>query len=163
MATATATRRAPAPGRVPESDGPRLRVVGPPSRRRAPWSVRRTLIIAVALVLGSLLLVAGAQAYMTQQQVRLTQIESRLAVQSGEHRDYELRVAELSNPAHVVRSAQSQGLTVPSQVTDLPEVTIPPAKPTTTIPSSSPSNSQALPTAPAHRGHRASASGNGGT
>src|SRR5580704_5882938 len=109
-ATSTAPRHAPAPSRVPAGERPRLRVVGPPSRRRRPWSLRPTLIVAVALVLGSLLMVAGAQAYLTQQSVRLGQVQSRLATQVAEHRDNELRVAQLSNPSHVVSSAQRQGL-----------------------------------------------------
>jgi hypothetical protein len=84
------------------------------------------LIVAAVLVVGSLLFVAGAEAYMTQQQVRLTAVQARLSVQAGEHHDLELRVAQLSNPSHVVSAAQRQGLTVPSQVTDLPPVTVPP-------------------------------------
>jgi hypothetical protein len=127
MAPATATaRRAPAPHRIPAGERLPLRVVGPPSRRRSSWSLRPTLIIAVSLVLGSLLLVAGAQAYLTQQSVHLAQVQAQLAVQVGQHRDNELRVAQLSNPSHVVRTAQKQGLTVPGTVTDLPGVTVPP-------------------------------------
>jgi hypothetical protein len=89
--------------------------------------LRPSLVIAVALVLGSLLFVAGAQAYLTQQSVRLAQVQAQLSVQVGEHRDYELRVAQLSNPSHVVGAAQRQGLTVPRTVTDIPGVTVPPA------------------------------------
>ena len=103
-----------------------LRVVGPPTRRRAPWSLRPTLVVVVALVLGSLLMVAGAQAYLTQEQVRLTTIQTQLTAQVAEHHDLEYRVAQLSNPAHIVGAAQRQGLTVPSQVTDLTPVTVPP-------------------------------------
>jgi cell division protein FtsL len=147
MATATATGRVAAPSRVPAGDRPRLQVVGPPRRRRASWPVRAPLAVAVALILGSLLLVAGAQAYLTQQSVRLGQVQTQLAVQVGEHRNLELRVAQLSNPSHVVSAARHQGLTVPNQITDLPQVTVPP-------------------TATAHRAHRgkgARASGHGGT
>jgi cell division protein FtsL len=158
MAPATAPRRAPVPGSGPESAPPRLRVVGPPTRQRRPWSIRPTLIAAVTLVLGSLLAVAVAQAYMTQQQVRLTAVQTRLAAQAGEYRDLELRVAELSNPAHVVGAAQQQGLTVPSQITDLPEVTVPS---TTVAPTAS--NSQKKPTASARHGTHAGAPGAGGT
>src|ERR1700685_3754950 len=113
-ATATAARGAPSPHRIPAGERPPLRGVGPPSRRRSSWSLRPTVVIAVTLVLGSLLFVAGAQAYLTQQSVRLAQVQAQLAVQVGQHRDYELRVAQLSNPSHVVRAAQKQGLTVPS-------------------------------------------------
>jgi cell division protein FtsB len=129
MATATVTRRAPAPARLPQASQPRLEVVGPPGRHRFRWSGRHAVALAVTLVLGSLLLVAGTQAYMTQQQVRLGTMEARLAVQSASHRNLELQVAQLSNPSHVVSAAQRQGLVVPSQVTDLPPVS-PPASTT---------------------------------
>jgi hypothetical protein len=109
-------------------------------------------------VVGSLLFAAGAEAYMTQQQVRLSAIQARLAVQVGEHRNLELRVAQLSNPSHVVSAAQRQGLTVPSQVTDLPQVTVPSPTP----PRGHRSSSRARATAPARQGTRAPASGVGG-
>lgn len=167
MTDAFATPGAPAPGRSPESDRPRLRVVGPPSRRRAPWSVRPTLVVVVVLVLGSLLAVAGAQAYLTDQSVRLGAVQTRLAAASQEHSDLEWQVAQLSNPAQVVSTARRQGLTVPMQVTDLPQVTIPPAAPTThpTSPSASSTGGRsagAKPTASERRASRARASGDGG-
>lgn len=112
----------------------------------------------MVLVLGSLLAVAGAQAYMTQEQVRLVQIQARLAAQVGEHHDLELRVAQLSNPAHVVGVAQGLGLTVPSQVTDLPQVTIP-----STSATGRPTRPPATPTAASHRGAHARAPGARGT
>jgi cell division protein FtsL len=158
MAPASAPRRAPVPSRDPDHALPRLRVVGPPSRHRKPWSIRPTLIAVVTLVLGSLLAVAVAQAYMTQQQVRLTAVQTRLAAQAGEHRDLELKVAELSNPAHVVGAAQSQGLTVPSQITDLPEVTVPTTTATTTA-----STAPKKPPATTHHSTRARPPGAGGT
>jgi len=157
MATASAPRRAPAPSRRPDASRPPLRVVGPPTRRRAAWSHRAPAVVAVVLVLGSLLAVAGAQAYMTQEQVRLNQVQARLAAQVGEHHDLELSVAQLSNPAHVVGVAQRQGLTVPRQVTDLPQVTVPP---TSTTRRSAPPPPTA---APAHRGAHARAPGARGT
>jgi cell division protein FtsL len=159
MAPVSAPRRSAtlggAPQGRPDASPPRLRVVGPPTRRRAPWSLRPTLFVVVGLVLGSLLLVAGAQAYMTQEQVRLTNVQTQLATQAAEHHDLEYRVAQLSNPAHIVAAAQSQGLTVPSQVTDLTPVTVPPV----THPASS---SKTKTTTPAHSGPRARASGAGG-
>jgi hypothetical protein len=124
--------------------------------------MRPALIVAVVLVFGSLLIVAGAQAYMTQQQVRLSQVQSRLSALVGEHHDEELRVAQLSNPAHVVRTAQKQGLTVPSQVTDLPLVTIPPTTTTHGVTGSAPSDTSTKSAAPAHRGAHARAPGAGG-
>jgi cell division protein FtsL len=153
MATAPARRGLASPQRGSEDLRPRLRVVGPPSRRQRPWSLRPTLIVVVVLVLGSLLIVAGAQAYLTQQQVRLTSVQARLAAQVGEHHNLEYQVATLSNPAHIVRAAQSQGLTVPSQVTDLPPVAV--AGSGTATPKSKT-------TTPAHRGAHARAPGTGG-
>ncbi|HEY5252181.1 MAG TPA: hypothetical protein VIJ09_10980 [Acidimicrobiales bacterium] len=153
MATAPAWRGLPSPDRGSEDPRPRLRVVGPPSRRRRPWSLRPTLIVVVVLVLGSLLIVAGAQAYMTQEQVRLTAVQTQLAAQVGEHHNLELRVAKLSNPAHVVQAAQSQGLTVPLQVTDLPQVT---------VPGTVAGHPKTKTTTPAHRGTHARAPGAGG-
>ena len=167
MVDAFATRGAPAPSRGPESDRPRLRVVGPPSRRRAPWSIRPTLVVVVVLVLGSLLFVAGAQAYLTGQSVRLGAAQARLAAASQEHSDLEWRVAQLSNPAHVVSTARRQGLTVPIQVTDLPQVTIPPVT-ATTHPTSLSASSAGVrsaatrSTASVRRGSRPRASGDGG-
>jgi hypothetical protein len=121
-------------------------------------------MVAAVLVLGSLLIVAGAQAYMTQEQVRLTQVQARLATQVGEHHDLELRVAQLSNPAHIVGAAQHQGLTVPTQVTDLTPVSFPSTvttHPTVTIPAAA--HPSTKPSAPAHRGARNRAPGAGGT
>ncbi len=159
MATASATRRAPAPSRGPVGDRrPRLEVVGPPTRRRALSSIRPTLVIAAVLVVGSLLFAAATEAYMTQQQVRLSQVQARLAVQAGEHHNLELRVAQLSNPSHVVSAAQRQGLTVPSQVTDLPQVTVP----TSTTHRARHSSTRARATAPARQGTSAPAAGAGG-
>jgi cell division protein FtsL len=153
MATAPARRGLASPQRRPEDLGPRLRVVGPPSRRRRPWSLRPTLIVVIVLVLGSLLVVAGAQAYMTQEQVRLTGVQTQLAAQVGMHHNLELQVAALSNPAHIVRAAQSQGLTVPSQVTDLPPVAVSGAVA---------ARPKSKTTPPAHRGSHARPSGAGG-
>jgi hypothetical protein len=79
--------------------------------------------------MGSLLAVAGAQAYMTQEQVRLGSVQARLSSQIGEHRNLELRLAQLSNPSHIVGVAQQQGLTAPSTIEDVPATTTPPPPP----------------------------------
>jgi cell division protein FtsL len=79
--------------------------------------------MCATLVLCSLLLVAGASAYLTQGQVRLTRLQQQLNVEFGRHRNLESRVAQLANPSKVVSKAQGDGLTAPSHVTDLPELT----------------------------------------
>ncbi|MGH9016937.1 MAG: hypothetical protein ACRDY1_04230, partial [Acidimicrobiales bacterium] len=61
MAMASVPRRQAAPERTSAGAQPRLEVVGPPRRRRSSRPLP-TLVIAVSLVLGSLLFVAGAQA-----------------------------------------------------------------------------------------------------
>ena len=115
--------RGPAPGR------PRLRVVGPSGRRRPPWPRRRVVVVAATLVVGSLLAVAGAQAWMTQEQVRLGAVQARLDTEVGQHRTLEYRLAQLSNPSQVVATAQQQGLTVPRSVEVVPATTVPPVPP----------------------------------
>jgi hypothetical protein len=67
-------------------------------------------------------MVVAASAYLTQGQVRLTRMQQQLTAQLGRHRDLELRVAQLADPSNVVSQAQRHGLTAPSRVTDLPQV-----------------------------------------
>ncbi|HZU80456.1 MAG TPA: hypothetical protein VE991_11120, partial [Acidimicrobiales bacterium] len=118
-----ATRARRAPATAPLRTAPRrdLRVVKPASRRPRRAS-RRTLFAAVTLVVGSMLAVAGAQAYVTQGQVRLARLQQQLSNAQAHHRDLELQVAQLEDPASVVTKGQQQGLTVPAQVTDVPLV-----------------------------------------
>jgi cell division protein FtsL len=77
----------------------------------------------VLLVVGSLLLVAGARAYLTQGQVRLTRLQDQLQYQASEHSDLQLRVAELENPTNVLSQGQKQGLVEPTSVSDIPQAT----------------------------------------
>jgi len=128
----TRVRRAPA---ATDSAGLRtpLKVaVPPPTSRRQPW--RRVVVASVVLALGSLLLVAGAQAYLISGQVRLVRLQQELSTQLGRHRNLDLRVAQLEEPSRIVAQAQKQGYTVPAQVNDLPRVsfaTSVPASPNT--------------------------------
>jgi cell division protein FtsL len=86
--------------------------------------------VALVLVVGSLLAVAGAQAYLTQGQVRLARLQQQLTNEEARQRDLQLQVARLEDPSHVVGQAQQQGLSVPNQVTDLPLV---PSAPSTAV------------------------------
>jgi cell division protein FtsL len=81
-----------------------------------------TIVVAVALAVGSLLAVTGAQAYLTQGQVRLTRLQDQLNAQLGQHRSLELGVAQLEQPGAVLSQAQKEGLVVPGSVTVLPQV-----------------------------------------
>jgi cell division protein FtsL len=114
-----APRREPTPSTRPTLNVPRTR-----PRRRGP-ARRRRLVVAVfvVLVVGSLLIVAGARAYLTQGQVRLTRMQDQLQYQASEHSVLQLRVAELENPTNVLSQAQKQGLVVPASVSDIPQAT----------------------------------------
>jgi cell division protein FtsL len=135
MAPGAATlkaRTSPAHGRRPRRAP--LRVVqefSRPGRKRR----NRTQLLglaALALVLGSLLSVVAARAYLTQGQVRLARLQTQLDKQLGMHRDLELQVANLEKPANVLAQAQRQGLVVPNKVSDLPQVSLSsPNSPTT--------------------------------
>lgn len=91
-------------------------------RRRPRRAVRSMVVVAVLLAVGSPLAVVGAQAYLTQGQVRLAHLQKQLNAQLSQHRDLELRVAQLEQPANVLSEAQKQGLVVPGSVTALPQV-----------------------------------------
>jgi uncharacterized protein HemX len=118
-ARASAAVRAPAPSRAPAPRRPPLRVVGP--RRRRP-ARRRPLALAVGAALASLLAVGAAHAYLVQGQVRLAHLEQQLTAAQDQQRDLQVQLSRLEDPSHVVTQAEQQGLTVPSQVTDLPLV-----------------------------------------
>lgn len=85
---------------------------------------RRRVVLSVVVVVGSLLSVAAAQAYLTQGQVRLARLQQQLNTQVGQHHDLELQVAQLEQPSHIVSVAQKAGLAVPTQVQNLPQVNL---------------------------------------
>lgn len=152
MAGAPATRRTSAPDRGLESGRPRLWVVGPPNRQ-VRWSMRRAVVVAVVLVVGSLLAVAAAQAYLTQEQVHLSQLQGQLTSVVGLHRNLELRVAELENPSRVESEAQRQGLVVPSHVIDVPASSVA-TVPAQAVPASGSSRPRSLAPMRSDSGHR---------
>jgi hypothetical protein len=79
-------------------------------------------VVSVVVVVGSLLMVAGANAYLTQGQVRLTRLQQQVSTAISRYRNLEQTVAQLADPSHIVSEAQQHGLQAPSQVTDLPLV-----------------------------------------
>lgn len=105
-------------------------------RRASPKGVKHWVVaLAAAVAVGSLLAVVAVRAYMTQGQVRLTRLQDEMSVQLDRYRSLQLRIAQLEQPANVLAEAKSQGLVVPSHVTDVPEVSSPPAE-VSTSPSS---------------------------
>jgi hypothetical protein len=101
-------------------------------------------------VAGSLLATVAAHAYLTQGQIQLARLQQQVAVQISAHRDLELRVSQLEDPAHVVVEAQHQGLSAPSQVGDLAQVPLdaPLPAPATTVPGAAKGAPKATTTAP---------------
>lgn len=118
-------RQNPRPVGQPQRRPP-VRALAPrPRRTRRQDRRRRTIgILCVLLTVGSLLAVVGAHAYLTQGQLRLTQLQGQLNSQLARHRDLQLQVANLEQPASVLSEAQKQGLVVPANVNDLPQVNL---------------------------------------
>ncbi|MGA2036019.1 MAG: hypothetical protein ABSH04_00300 [Acidimicrobiales bacterium] len=130
------SRQSPGAGHLPPRRRP-LKVLA--GRRQRPHRTRNSivmLVVAVAVAVGSLLAVVGAQAYLTQGQVRLTRLQEQLNTQLGQNGDLEMRLAQLEQPANVLSEAQKQGLVAPSNVTDLSQVN-PPASQGSTASSTS--------------------------
>jgi hypothetical protein len=92
-------------------------------------------VFCVSVVLGSLLAVVGANAYMTQGQVELTQMQQKLTSDLGQHRDLETQVAKAVAPSSIVSQARHNGYVAPSHVNDIPQVTEPPPTTGTSSPS----------------------------
>jgi len=80
------------------------------------------VFVAPALVLASLLAVVGAQAVLTEGQVRLTGLQAQEAAAQAKRFDLQLRVAQEEQPSAVVAAARAQGMVVPSSVTDISAV-----------------------------------------
>lgn len=147
--------RAPRGGR-PSSAGRPLAVVEG-RRGRSPRPRRHLVVLALLLSVGSLVAVAGAHAYLTQGQFKLTRLQDQLSAQLGEHRDLELKVAQLEQPSNVLSEAQKQGLVVPSSVTDLPQVAT--SAPATTTEPATTSQAAATTSKPAKGASSTSAAG----
>jgi cell division protein FtsL len=140
MVTATSSRavaeRQPSARREPERRT-RLVVVDPghlsstARRRRA----RILAVLAAALVLGTLLAIAAAQAVVASQQMRIDGLQQSLATATASNENLQLEHADLSSPARVLVIAERHlGMIVPKSVTYLPAVDPgPPAFPTGSV------------------------------
>ena len=140
MAMAPSTVRRPAHHRSPDPPGsPTLRVVAERhAARPRPRRSRVLGVLAAVLVVGSLLAVAAAHAYLTEGQVSLTRMQHQLQGALTAQRSLEVQVARMEDPSHIVSQAQQQGLTAPSQIGDLQPVSLssqppPPAHASTTV------------------------------
>jgi len=79
-------------------------------------------VVAVGLVCGALLAVVVAHSLLAQSQLRLGQLQSRLATEQAVHRQLLATVAQAENPARIVADAKKLGLVEPTTVTQLPAV-----------------------------------------
>lgn len=82
----------------------------------------RLVLVAPALVIVSLLGVAGAQAVLTEGQARLNTLQAQVSAAQTRRFDLELQVAQEEQPSAVVAAARAHGMTVPPVVIDIPEV-----------------------------------------
>jgi hypothetical protein len=79
--------------------------------------------VSIALVAGSLLAVVAGDDLVTQGQIRLSSIESRVASATASQKSAQVTVAQLAAPTRVVSMAETQdGYVAPPQVIYLPEV-----------------------------------------
>ena len=123
-ATAAARRAAAAPQSRPSTRRAPLRVFVPEPRRssRRRASRRAHVWLAVALVVGSLLVVVAGDTVVAQGQVRLSALQSAITAEQATQKSMQTDVAQLAAPDRVVAQGIALGLTAPAQVLDLPEV-----------------------------------------
>lgn len=82
------------------------------------------MAVSFAVLLVSLLAIVVAQSMLAQEQVRLTGLRSQIAGAEVQHASQQLKVAELEAPAHIAGAARQQHLTAPSQVVQVPSVSL---------------------------------------
>lgn len=109
---------------VAEARPRELRVVRPEPARTGRGA-RRAIFIGPALVLLSLLVITGAQAFLTEGQVRLTGLQADVAAAQTKKLDLELQIADKEQPAAMIAAARRLGLVVPSKISDLPAAALP--------------------------------------
>ncbi|HEX3459367.1 MAG TPA: hypothetical protein VHT49_00565 [Acidimicrobiales bacterium] len=111
-----AVRPQPAPRRPPL----RLFESAPRSRHRSRR--RPTVLVAVALIVGSLLSVVAADDLVAQGQIRLSHTQTLTAAALTQQKQLQVSVAQLSAPQIVVTEARQLGMVAPTQIVDLPSV-----------------------------------------
>jgi len=132
-----AVRTQPAPRRPPL----RLFEAAPRSRHRSRR--RPTVLVASALIIGSLLSVVVADDLVAQGQIRLAHTQSLTAAALTQQKQLQVGVAQLSAPQIVVTEARQLGMVAPTQIVDLPSVPLNVALP---VPDTAPATSTSSPT-----------------
>jgi cell division protein FtsL len=153
MSTATATaRRAPRRAPVSHKRRPRLRLV---QRTRAVTAERMTEIIAISILVVSLFVIVIGHAMLAQGQLRLGHLNDQLTKEQAVHTATVLQVAALETPARISSEAGSLNLVQPSQILQLPSVSlnqplptlkISAAKPAPAAPATTPTTTPSTPT-----------------
>jgi type II secretory pathway pseudopilin PulG len=91
-------------------------------------------MVSVTVVLGALLAVVVGQALLANGQVRLSALQHQLTLEQSAHRQAELAVSELETPARIVAAASGQlHMVHPSQVIELPYVSLATPLPTPNV------------------------------
>jgi cell division protein FtsL len=127
-ATPVSHRERRAPAATPSTRRRPLQLVRPSSKgtRRSPG---RGLVIGPILVLFCLLAIVGAQAFLTEGQVRLTTLQGEVSSAQTKNLDLQLQVANESQPSAVVSAAERQGMVSPAGVAHIGAVALaPPAE-----------------------------------
>jgi hypothetical protein len=128
-----AVRDASPAGTAPSDTPQRSGTPAPGARRRELHVVRsspkrggrhqgRSAFIAPALVLLCLLGVAGAQAVLTEGQVKLSNLQAAVSAAQTNRFDLELQVAQQEQPSAVISAARRDGMVSPAGVTNIPAV-----------------------------------------
>lgn len=110
-----APERAPSP-RLKSTPRPdHLRVVRPAERRSARLRPV-TAVVLTALLFLLLFAVAVTQTMLVQGQVRLDELDRKLATEQGRYQELRIRVATFESPERIVSAAQAQGMVAPDDL-----------------------------------------------
>jgi len=115
-------------------------------RTRAVTAERMTEIIAISILVVSLFAIVIGHAMLAQGQLRLGHLNDELTKEQAVHTATVLQVAALETPARISSEAGSLNLVQPSQILQLPSVSLNQPLPTLKI---SAATAKPAPTAPA--------------
>ena len=83
---------------------------------------RPSMWLSCLLVVGSLSAVVVGDTLMAEAQVTLSTTQQEVAAAQATQKSAQVKVAEMAAPPVVVSQARAQGLVVPTQVIELPQV-----------------------------------------
>ena len=139
-AAPSATRARPQPSGRPSGEAP-LRVV--PKARRRPARRRWAPWLCLLILLGTLMSVVLAHAYLAEAQVRMTNVQSELSAAQAKHESEELKVSKMETPSRINAAAQQEHLSAPGQITQVPHVPLNKPIPSPKVSTSTPTTAAA--------------------